>query len=93
MTRRPSLAPARTESAGRTHCPRCGSAVLVTPGGDLLETEPHELAVLLPEGGTLTVRQAAAILTGRTAPRGHHRHTEAEGYACHPPAQLSLFVA
>jgi hypothetical protein len=81
------------ESAGREHCPRCGSEVIVTPGGDLLEPEPHELAVLLPEGGTLTVRQAADVLTGRTPARGHHRHTDAPGYACRPPAQLALFVA
>jgi hypothetical protein len=49
--------------------------------------------VLLPEGGSLTIRQAAEILTGRIPPLGHHRHTDAPGYACHPPAQLSLFVA
>lgn len=88
------LVAARTDAAGRTRCPRCGSPVLVTPAGDLLETETHELAVLLPEGGSLTVRQAAEILTGRTAPRGHHRHTDAPGYACRPSTtQLPLFVA
>lgn len=88
-----ALAPAAPATARRSCCPRCGSAVLVTPGGDLLEIEPHELAVLLPEGGSLTVRQAAEILTGRAAPLGHHRHTDAPGYGCRPPAQLSLFVA
>jgi hypothetical protein len=65
----------------------------VTPGGDLLEPEPHELAVLLPEGGTLTVRQARAVIAGRIPPLGHHRHSDAPGYSCHPPAQLALFVA
>jgi hypothetical protein len=82
------------DAAGRPRCPRCGARVLVTPGGELLDPEPHPLAITLPDGGRLTARQAAAVLTGRTPPIGHHPH-HADGYGC-PGAvarQLALFAA
>ena len=82
------------DAKGRPRCPRCGALVLVTPGGLLLEPEPHELAVTLPDGGKVTARQAAQILTGRLAPLGHHPHSETPGYGCTPQAaQLALFAA
>jgi hypothetical protein len=41
----------------------------------------------------MTVRQAIDVLTGRSAPIGHHPHHE-DGYGCEPDArQLPLFVA
>jgi hypothetical protein len=82
----------RNPAAGR--CPRCGAPVLVTPDGELLEPEPHPLAITLPDGSRITARQAADVLTGRAAPIGHHPHHE-RGYGCHPAAarQLALFAA
>jgi len=77
----------------RTHCPRCGAAVLRSARGELLEVEPHPLAIDRPDGRKLTPREAADAATGRTAPAGHHVHIEAAGYGCRPIAQLALFAA
>jgi hypothetical protein len=77
--------------------------VLVTPGGELLELEPHPLAITRPDGTRLTRREAAAQATGRTPPIGHHIHVNgprrpgyvaAPGYGCHAQAaQLALFAS
>lgn len=90
------------EKAGtRGRCPRCGSVVLVTPGGELLEPEPHPLAITRPDGSRLTLREAADQAMERTPPIGHHVHVAgplpagriaAPGYGCRP-AQLALFAA
>lgn len=87
----------------RTRCPRCGAVVLVTPAGELLETEPHPLALTRPDGSRLTLREAAAQAMGRIPPTGHHVHVggplpagrvAAPGYGCHAEAtQLALFGA
>ncbi|MFB7484834.1 hypothetical protein ACFUEM_38710 [Streptomyces anulatus] len=58
----------------------------------LLELETHPLAVTLPDGRTVSPRQAADAATGRIAPIGHHRHVAAPGYGCRPPVQLELFA-
>jgi hypothetical protein len=79
--------------AAPTLCPRCGAPVIRSGRGELLESEPHPLAIDLPDGGKLTPRQAADAATGRTAPRGHHVHIEAPGYGCRPASQLALFTA
>jgi len=106
-TRPPHLRAARPgqkQKAGApARCPRCGAAVLVTPGGELLETEPHPLAITRPDGSRLTLREAAAQATGRIPPIGHHVHVggplpagrvAAPGYGCHAEAtQLALFGA
>ncbi|MDX2683683.1 hypothetical protein [Streptomyces soliscabiei] len=94
---------ARPGPGGRGRCPRCGAVVLVTPGGELLELEPHPLAITRPDGSRLTLREAAAQATGRTPPIGHHVHVNgprapgrvaAPGYGCHAEAtQLALFGA
>jgi hypothetical protein len=76
-----------------THCPRCGAPVIRSARGELLEREPHPLAIDRPDGRKLTPREAAAAATGRTPPAGHHVHIEAAGYACRPIAQLALFTA
>jgi hypothetical protein len=76
-----------------TCCPRCGVPVIRSARGELLETEPHPLAIDLPDGRKLTATQAADAATGRIPPRGHHVHIEAPGYGCHPAAQLALFTA
>jgi len=82
-------------------CPNCGARVLVTPGGVLLEPEPHPLALTRPDGTRLTLREAVAQATERIPPTGHHTHVPgplpagrvaAPGYGCHP-AQLALFAA
>jgi hypothetical protein len=91
----------RGESCTRTPCPRCGAVVLVTPGGELLELEPHPLALTRPDGSRLTLREAADQAVGRIPPIGHHVHVAgplppgriaAPGYGCRP-AQLALFPA
>ncbi|WP_371634508.1 hypothetical protein OG693_39885 [Streptomyces sp. NBC_01259] len=99
-TRAPSRLPSRrgagapAASAGLfARCPRCGTAVLRTAAGVLLEVEAHPLAVTLPDGRTASPRQAADAAMGRTAPIGHHRHVTAPGYGCLPPVQLELFGA
>ena len=90
------------EKAGtRDRCPRCGAVVLVTPGGELLEPEPHPLAITRPDGSRLTLREAAEQAMERTPPIGHHIHVSgprapgrvaAPGYGCRA-AQLALFAA
>lgn len=90
------------EKAGtRGRCPRCGAVVLVTPGGELLEPEPHPLALTRPDGSRLTLREAADQAMERTPPVGHHVHVSgplpagrvaAPGYGCRA-AQLALFAA
>lgn len=102
--RRRAPRPCREQKAGaRTRCPRCGAAVLVTPGGELLEPEPHPLAITRPDGTRLTLREAVDQAMERTPPIGHHVHVGgpvpagrvvAPGYECHPQAtQLALFAA
>lgn len=92
---------ARTGPGCRARCPRCGAAVLVTPAGELLETEPHPLALTRPDGRRLTLREAVDQAMGRIPPIGHHVHVAgppppgrvaAPGYGCRP-AQLALFAA
>lgn len=83
---------------GRTVCPRCGAGVLATPGGLLLEREPHPLAIMLPGGGKLTAAEAVEVMAGRAAPAGHHPHSTSPGYGCgsagrNGAAQLELFAA
>ncbi|MFF3617552.1 hypothetical protein [Streptomyces sp. NPDC002580] len=82
-------------------CPNCGAAVLVTPGGELLEPEPHPLAITRPDGTRLTLREAVDQAAERTPPTGHHVHVSgplprgriaAPGYGCRA-AQLALFGA
>lgn len=96
--------PGREEKAGtRTRCPHCGAVVLVTPVGELLEPEPHPLAITRPDGSRLTLREAVDQAMERTPPIGHHVHVAgprapgrvaAPGYGCHPEAtQLALFGA
>lgn len=90
------------EKAGtRDRCPRCGAVVLATPGGELLEPEPHPLALTRPDGSRLTLREAAEQAMERTPPIGHHVHVSgprapgrvaAPGYGCRA-AQLALFAA
>lgn len=92
----------RKEPAGaRTRCPRCGTSVLATPAGVLLEPEPHPLALTLPDGSQLTLQQAIDQATGKIPPVGHHVHVwkdpppgyvTAPGYGCRP-AQLALFAS
>ncbi|MFH0246556.1 hypothetical protein ACGRHY_29970 [Streptomyces sp. HK10] len=85
----------RKAGPARVRCPRCGAQVIRTPRGELLELEPHPLAIDLPDGGRLTLHQAAAAAVGRTPPKGHHVHIAAPGYGCHPAAavqQLALFT-
>ncbi|WP_406164390.1 hypothetical protein [Streptomyces canus] len=85
----------------RDRCPHCGAPVLVTPGGELLEPEPHPLALTRPDGSRLTLRQAVDQAMGRIPPAGHHTHVSgplpagrvaAPGYGCHVE-QLALFTA
>ena len=93
---------ALVEKAGtRGRCPRCGAPVLVTPGGELLEPEPHPLALTRPDGSRLTLREAVDQAMERTPPTGHHVHVAgpraagrvaAPGYGCRA-AQLALFAA
>jgi len=93
----------RPGPGGRSRCPHCGSVVLVTPAGELLEPEPHPLAITRPDGTRLTLREAAAQAMERIPPIGHHVHVTgprapgrvaAPGYGCHPEAtQLALFGA
>lgn len=73
----------------------------MTPGGELLEPEPHPLAITRPDGSRLTLREAADQAMNRTPPIGHHVHVSgppraghvaAPGYGCHP-SQLALFAA
>jgi hypothetical protein len=73
----------------------------VTPGGELLEPEPHPLAITRPDGSRLTLQQAVDQAAERVPPTGHHVHVgaplphgriAAPGYGCHP-AQLALFAA
>lgn len=80
-------------TAERTVCPRCGVTTLRTPDGRLLDPEPHPLAILLPGGGRIDARAAAAILTGRAPARAHHPHLPGP-YGCTPPppaVQPTLF--
>ncbi|MBK3583009.1 hypothetical protein JHN49_04515 [Streptomyces sp. MBT57] len=97
-TRAPSRLPSRRgagalpASAGLSvRCPRCGADVLRTAAGVLLELEPHPLAVTLPDGRTVSPRQAADAAMERIAPIGHHPHVTFPGYGCRPPLQLQLF--
>lgn len=57
-----------------TTCPRCGRPALRTPAGDLLDPEPHPLAIHRPDGTDLDARDAQRQLTGREPPAGHHLH-------------------
>lgn len=78
----------------RVRCPACGAEVIRSGRGELLELEPHPLAVDLPDGGRVSYRQAADAATGRTPPVGHHVHIAAPGYGCTgAPVQLALFGA
>ena len=72
-----------------TTCPRCGATTLRTPDGQLLDPEPHPLAIRLPDGGQLHWRQALDIAAGREPPRGHHPHRPGP-YGCNPEP-LTLF--
>jgi len=91
------------KAGARDRCPRCGAAVLVTPAGELLEPEPHPLAITRPDGSRLTLREAADQAMERTPPIGHHVHVGgpvpagrvvAPGYGCHAQiTQLALFAA
>ncbi|MEW2573623.1 hypothetical protein [Streptomyces sp. NPDC047070] len=81
----------RTRTPKRVKCPRCGAPVIETPAGELLNPEPHELAITTPQGRRLTFREAAAVATGRRPPFGHHPHRPGP-YGCNPrpPEQLAL---
>lgn len=106
MTARLLARPPRVRAAGpgprkagtpaaprRVACPRCGEPVLLSGRGELLELEPHPLAIDLPDGGKVTIHQAADAAVGRIPPIGHHVHIERPGYGCRPGAQLELFAA
>jgi hypothetical protein len=74
-------------------CPRCGTEVLRSPSGRLLEIEPHPLAVHRPDGTRLTSQEARECAMGRCPPVGHHAHGPGP-YGCVMEAeQLTLFSA
>lgn len=79
-----------TGHAATGPCPRCGTPVIRTPDGGLLEARPHRLAIHLPAGGRLTWRQAVDIAAGREPPQGHHVHKPG-AYGCNPQPQPTLF--
>jgi hypothetical protein len=98
-----SMGQQRSTGPTRGRCSRCGAPVLVTPGGQLLEPEPHPLALTRPDGSRLTLHEAAEQAMGHTPPAGHHVHISgpmpagrvaAPGYGCQAQAaQLALFAA
>ena len=71
-------------------CPRCGAPCIRQPDGTLLNPQPETYGIHLPDGRKLDARQAAPILTGRYAPRGHHRHPPGP-YGCNPQPAPTLF--
>ncbi|MEU0939884.1 hypothetical protein [Embleya sp. NPDC005971] len=70
---------------GRSTCPRCSAPVLNSPTDGRLDADPHLYGPYIPDGGSITARQALAALAAGT-PAGHRRHE------CPPPTctQLTL---
>jgi hypothetical protein len=67
------------------HCPTCRQPIIVTPAGRRLETEPHKLGVLRPDGTRIPAVTAILAAAGGAEPAGHREHV------CPRPQQDTLF--